>query len=369
MARFDTVVLGGAVVLPGCGATRCDLGIRDGKIVAIADALSSSEATDAIDATGLYVAPGAVDAHAHLGIYRPVDVDAESETASSLVGGATSMISYFRTGQHYLNKAGSYREILPELLDRVRGKSYVDIGFHLAPMDAGHVNEIDWLAGEAGVASFKYYFFYKGLNLAADSTDAAAYTMSDQYDFGHLYAMMEAVQAADARSGDAGRISLSLHTARTPSSSSSSSSGCEVPGCLLSRSIRRLARRCASASRFTRLESWRTPRRSGSTSSISRVPRRFVRRGRCAPSIRRSTCGSRPPFTIFRSPTRCSKARASAGKVNPPIRAQEDVEALWQAVSDRTLQWVASDHACCLEELKGDDLWPAQPGFGGTALI
>lgn len=38
-------------------------------------------------------------------------------------------------------------------------------------------------------------------------------------------------------------------------------------------------------------------------------------------------------------------------------------------MSDRTLQWVASDHACCLEELKGDDLWPAQPGFGGTALI
>ena len=29
----------------------------------------------------------------------------------------------------------------------------------------------------------------------------------------------------------------------------------------------------------------------------------------------------------------------------------------------------ASDHACCSEEHKGDELWPALPGFGGTALV
>ena len=63
------------------------------------------------------------------------------------------------------------------------------------------------------------------------------------------------------------------------------------------------------------------------------------------------------------------EGKGLGGKVNPPIRTREDVEALWAAVGDRTLQWVASDHACCLEELKGDDLWPAQPGFGSTALI
>jgi dihydropyrimidinase/allantoinase len=57
------------------------------------------------------------------------------------------------------------------------------------------------------------------------------------------------------------------------------------------------------------------------------------------------------------------------GKVNPPIRTAADVDALWSAVTDGTIQWVASDHACCLEELKGDELWPALPGFGGTALL
>ena len=33
------------------------------------------------------------------------------------------------------------------------------------------------------------------------------------------------------------------------------------------------------------------------------------------------------------------------------------------------INWVASDHACCLEELKQDELWTALPGFGGTALL
>jgi dihydropyrimidinase/allantoinase len=63
------------------------------------------------------------------------------------------------------------------------------------------------------------------------------------------------------------------------------------------------------------------------------------------------------------------EGKGLGGKVNPPIRTGQDVEALWRAVLDGTIQWVASDHACCLEELKQDQLWPAQPGFGGTALL
>ena len=63
------------------------------------------------------------------------------------------------------------------------------------------------------------------------------------------------------------------------------------------------------------------------------------------------------------------EGKGIGGKVNPPIRGEDDVEALWEAVSAGELQWVASDHACCMEDAKGDDLWPALPGFGGTALL
>jgi dihydropyrimidinase/allantoinase len=57
------------------------------------------------------------------------------------------------------------------------------------------------------------------------------------------------------------------------------------------------------------------------------------------------------------------------GKVNPPIRTREDNEALWRGLKNGHIGSVASDHACCMESSKGEDLWPALPGFGGTALL
>jgi dihydroorotase-like cyclic amidohydrolase len=101
MASFDTVVLGGRAVLPGGEPVRADVGIRDGRIAAVGE-LASADADEAIDAGGKLLVPGAVDAHFHLGIYRDITEDSRSETLSSLAGGVTSIVSYFRTGSHYL---------------------------------------------------------------------------------------------------------------------------------------------------------------------------------------------------------------------------------------------------------------------------
>nr|BFE78229.1 hypothetical protein GCM10020093_008300 [Planobispora longispora] len=72
-----------------------------------------------IDASGRIVLPGAVDAHFHIGIYRDMALDAFEETRSSLVGGATTVLSYFRTGRHYLDRTGPYEKIFPRVLDAV----------------------------------------------------------------------------------------------------------------------------------------------------------------------------------------------------------------------------------------------------------
>src|SRR5919198_347442 len=208
MARFDLAVVNGTLVIPVLGTGRADVAARDGKIVQIAEAIHPSEAEEVIDGRGKLVFPGAVDAHFHIGIYRPVSEDAESETRSALVGGVTTVLSYFRTGSHYLNKTGPYREIFPEVLRAVEGHAKVDYGFHLAPMTAEHIREIPWLV-EQGVSSFKYYMFYKGFNLSADSRDARAYTMAEEYDLGHLFEIMEAIAALDTDARR--RLSVSLH--------------------------------------------------------------------------------------------------------------------------------------------------------------
>jgi dihydroorotase-like cyclic amidohydrolase len=369
MTRYDTVVTGGTLVIPYVGEVRGDIGVREGKVVTIDDDLSRADTDVRIDAAGKHVFPGAVDSHYHLGIYRDLATDTESETTSSLVGGVTSVISYFRTGQHYLNKTGPYREIFPEVLETVAGHAKVDYGFHLAPMTSEQIGEIPWLIDEMGVTSFKYYMFYKGFNLAASSNDAKSYTMSENYDLGHLFEIMETVAAAQAaRPGK--RLSVSLH--------------CEQAE--LMRVFIERAKHDPSVSGLAEYSAGRPPlterlaiEEAGVLADATKVNVNLLHLSSAlALGTAVELTNRYPGMDMNREVTLHHLALdhetldakgGLGGKVNPPIRTKSDNEALWEGVRRGHVGTVASDHACCMEAEKGDDLWPAQPGFGGTALL
>jgi dihydropyrimidinase/allantoinase len=364
MARFDLVVSGGTLVAPDVGEVRADLGVKNGRIAAVADGLGAGDGDEAIDARGKHVFPGAVDSHFHLGIYRDISDDTESETTSSLVGGVTTVVSYFRTGSHYLNRSGPYREIFPEVLSRVEGHAKVDYAFHLAPMTAEHVREIGWLAEEMGVTSFKYYMFYKGLNLSSDSRDAKAYTMADEYDLGHLLEIMEAVAAVNDRSP--GRVSLSIH--------------CEQAELL--RVFIERAKADPALSGLAEYAAARPPlterlsiEEAGVLADYTRVPVNLLHLSSAialdtaTDVTRRYGLDANLETTVHHLALAHDDLAGLGGKVNPPIRTRADNEALWRGLIDGRVGTVASDHACCMEESKGEDLWPALPGFGGTALL
>jgi len=143
MSRYDLVVLNGTAVLPGLGPCRMDIGIKGGRIAAIVDTLQAADGAEVIDARNRHVLPGAVDSHCHIGIYRPFSEDALSESTSAVSGGTTTMISYFRTGSHYLNKTGPYKEIFPEVLKLSSGQFRSDYSYHVAPMTNAHLDEME----------------------------------------------------------------------------------------------------------------------------------------------------------------------------------------------------------------------------------
>jgi dihydropyrimidinase/allantoinase len=368
VARFDLAVINGRLVIPFVGTLHGDLAVRDGKIVQIADRIDPTAAEEVVDARGKLVFPGAVDAHFHIGIYRPIGPDAESETMSSLVGGVTSVISYFRTGSHYLNKTGSYRDIFPEVLQATVGHAYVDYAYHIAIMTSAQVAEVDWLVDQMGVGSFKYYMFYKGLNLAGSSTDAQSYTMSDVYDLGHLYRYMQAVSAASLKYGYAGRISLSLHCEHAEIIRTMID---EVKaGGLEGLEAYHLARppfqeRLAIAEAAVLADVTRTPVNLLHLSSAEALD------GGKKARLDYPELDVVLETTLHHLALTYDNANGGipSGKVNPPIRSQADVDALWRGVFRGDINQVVSDHACCTLEMKQGGTWEAQPGFGGTSLI
>jgi dihydropyrimidinase len=57
------------------------------------------------------------------------------------------------------------------------------------------------------------------------------------------------------------------------------------------------------------------------------------------------------------------------GKVNPPLRAAPDVEAMWAAIAAGAIDTVGTDHCATTRMQKAGDIWTAMPGFPGMATL
>ena len=157
------IVVRNANVVTAAGAQRCDIGIRDGRIAALAQGLRGAEE---IDARGRNVLPGGVDGHCHLDQPMPPPMkmadDFESGTRSAACGGTTTVIPFAAQA-----KGGSLAAAVHDYHFRARGKALVDYAFHLIvtdPTEKVLAEELPRLIGE-GYTSFKLYMTYDDLKL------------------------------------------------------------------------------------------------------------------------------------------------------------------------------------------------------------
>ena len=164
--HFDTVIRHGTVVTAS-DTFVSDIGIKDGRITALADELS--DADEVIDATGLFVLPGGIDSHVHLdqpsgdGIVMADDFD--SGTRSAAIGGNSTVLAFCMQ-----KKGQSLREALKVYHAKADGKCHVDVSFHLVITDpTAEVlgQELPALV-EDGYTSLKVFMTYEGLRLRDD---------------------------------------------------------------------------------------------------------------------------------------------------------------------------------------------------------
>ena len=95
MSKLDLAIRGGTVVTAS-DTFRADVGIRAGRIVAVAAEIDG--ATREIDASGLLVLPGGIDSHVHIAQPSGPDVvmadDFASATAAAAAGGNTCIMPF-----------------------------------------------------------------------------------------------------------------------------------------------------------------------------------------------------------------------------------------------------------------------------------
>ncbi len=377
VSQYDLVITDVRVVSHDSPDTpTCDIAVSDGKIALVAPGIDRSLATTVVDGRGRLAFPGAVDAHQHWGIYNPLDVDTRTESRACAQGGVTTAITYMRTGQYYLNKGGPYAQFFPEVLDASQGRSYIDYAFHLAPMMREHIDEISSLVTDHGVTSFKVFMFYGSHGLHGRSADQNSFLMipeGERYDYAHFEFVMRGVQRARERFPElADEISLSLHC-ETAEIMTAYTKLVEEAGELSGLEAYSASRPQHSEGLAVSIASYLAHETGLPTINLlhlssAKAMDAAIRMKTAFPHI-----DFRREVTVGHLLADFTTASGVGGKVNPPLRGPDDVEALWGHVLAGEVDWVVSDHACCRDEQKfgdpRDDVFLARSGFGGAEYL
>ncbi|KAA2243955.1 dihydropyrimidinase [Salinarimonas soli] len=163
MPDYDLAIRGGTVATAS-DVFRADVGIRAGRIVAVADRVEG--AAREIDASGLLVLPGGIDSHVHVsqpsgpGIVMADDF--ASATASAAAGGNTCIMPFA------LQQRGmSLRACVDDYVRLADGACHIDVAFHLIVSDPTPEvlgQELPALL-KSGYSSFKVFMTYDDLVL------------------------------------------------------------------------------------------------------------------------------------------------------------------------------------------------------------
>jgi dihydropyrimidinase len=157
--QLDLLITRGTVVSDGV-ARSADVGVLDGRIAGVWADATGRQAREVVDAGGMVVMPGAIDAHFHTNTgWAQMAVKADdptSATRSAAAGGVTTVLTFVwgEAGQPLPEFLGAY-------LDMAAQRSITDFSAHCGVRpDPALIEQIpDAIA--AGVTSFKFHYAYR----------------------------------------------------------------------------------------------------------------------------------------------------------------------------------------------------------------
>jgi allantoinase len=324
MSLYDTLIRNGTVVTAD-GTIQADIGIVEGRLVAVAPGLEG-DAREEIDAAGLHIFPGVIDAHVHFN--EPGRAEWEgiaTGTAALAAGGATSFFDMPLNAHPPTVDAESF----DLKLEAMRAAALVDFGLWggLVP---GNLDRLDELA-ERGVIGYKAFMSNSGIDDFQAVDDLTLYEgMVRAAKLGRIVAVHaendNITGALARRAQNEGRVSVRDYLDSRPAIAE----------------VEAIERAILFA---------------GETGCPLHIVHVSTGRGVALVAEARArgvdvTCETCPHYLTL---TDEDVVRLGAvAKCAPPVRSRQEQDALWQHILDGTLPMVVSDHSPAPADMKQD---------------
>jgi len=341
LPHFDLGIHNAKIVKPS-GIFQANVYCSNGKIAALGSTSNTFSADKIIDAKGLYLMPGLIEPHVHLGPFNGVESDMETETRSALGGGITTIMNFATVKGSLAAEIERQQKIISQ-------RALTDVALIGVVMNQGHIEELE-ACFKLGVISFKHYMskpeFEKFLG----------WTYPDEGQ------VLESFAKISALGGQA-----MVHPENYE---------------IIARKIDEV-----KALGHSGLAAWEEARpwycehdhmmTAVLLASIAKVPLYIVHVSLSSfPQVLEYARGSGVSLSLETNPaylyfTKDDDELGILGKVNPPIRGKEEREALWEGVRSGQINCVGSDHIACNKKnrLGGGDIWSAVPGLHGLEMM
>lgn len=336
--EMDLIIKDGHVVFRD-GVRRADVGVKNGKIAVIADEIDE-EAKHIVQASGQYVMPGMVDTHMHLSEPGRTEWEGfETGTKAMAAGGTTSYV------EMPLNAlpATTNTAALKLKLEAAKGKNYVDYSFYggLVPHNLEDLEDL----ANAGVPAFKCFMATCGSDQPGDFVNVDDYSlyqgMKKLAELGHILCIhAENASITDKLAEEKiknGQTTVMDYVDSRPVFTEVEAVRralffAKETGCRL-----HLAHISSSEAVHEILKA----RSEGLDVTLESCPHYFAI--------------SAEEFVEIGNKAKCA----------PPLRRKKDQEKLWQDLLNGHIDWLASDHSPCTEDLKQGNIFEAWGGISG----
>ena len=317
---FDTLIKGGTVVTE-TGTRRLEVALKDGKIAALLEPDTPAEARETINASAQHVLPGAIDIHFHVRAPAyPQRGTVASETRAAAAGGVTTLFE-----MPISKPCCATPDIFRQRRNLFSQDAYVNFGLYGAP---GMLNpdDIQSMVDE-GAIGFKIFMTEAPKGRDDEFIGLCLPKEGEQYEALTLVAETDLVTVVHAESNPL--LTYFSNKLKATGRNDAETHGESRPPVVEAVAIAKL---------LTMNEA------VGAKMHIAHVSCRAavnaLRRFQPSMDVTGETC---PQYLLF-----TEQALADYGsyaKINPPLRTEDDQQALWDALADGTLMSVTTDHS------------------------